>query len=97
MAKKQYTISQDMTLEEARAYRASLYNPEQEAALNDKQKREAFRIFWAQQKKNYPASKGINASDMENVLWLHLKAIKLDEPKDFSKGLQNFGLKRLGN
>lgn len=85
-------VNQDMTLEESKAYRASLYRPTS-IVLNDAQKRENFRLFWAQQKRKYSKFKGIG--NIEDVLWLHLKASKLDEPKDFAKGLQNFGLKQV--
>jgi hypothetical protein len=78
-----------MTLEEAKAYRASLYVPRQ-IKLSDQQKREQFRIFWAQAKRKYGKTK-----DLEEILWLHLKASKMDEPDMFAKGLLHFGLKEI--
>ena len=45
-----------MTPEEAKAYRANLYKP-QEKVLREDQKREAFRIWWASNKKKYGQSK----------------------------------------
>ena len=39
----------EMSLEEAKAYRASLYK-EQPVKLSDQEKREKFRIYWAENK-----------------------------------------------
>ena len=80
-----------MTLEEARAYRASLYKPES-VELSDDQKREEFRKCWAQQKYNYGKSK-----DLEPILWAHLKATQQDIPTKFEDGILHFGLKKLSN
>lgn len=79
----------EMTLEEAKAYRASLYK-EIPKKLSDEEKKESFRIFWAQNRNSYGKSK-----DLENILWIHLKAIKMDEPENFVEGLKNFGLKKI--
>lgn len=81
----------EMTLEEARSYRASLHKP-QAASLTSDQKREEFRKFWAQEKYKYGKSK-----DLEPILWAHLKASKQDEPEKFEDGIAHFGLKKLGN
>lgn len=81
----------DMTLEEARAYRASLYKPE-EIKLTDAQKRDEFRKFWAEQKYQYGKSK-----DLEPILWAHFKATQHDDPAKFEDGIAHFGLKKLGN
>lgn len=78
-----------MSLEEARQFRASLYKP-QAKVLNEAQKREAFRIFWASNKSKYGESKAL-----EKALWLHLKTIGMNSPEQFSKGLDNFGLKKV--
>jgi hypothetical protein len=78
-----------MTLEEAKAYRASLYRP-QARPLTEAQRREAFRVFWAGNKKKYGSSKYL-----EHALWLHLKAIGMDSPEQFHDGLFNFGLKKV--
>src|SRR5271156_3190422 len=79
-----------MTLEEAKAFRASLYKP-QPRILNDAQKREAFRIWWTGYKKQFGyANKG---KTMEKALWLHLKAVGMDSPEKFEKGITSFGLK----
>ena len=80
----------EMSLADAKAWRASLYRPAANKALSEKEKREAFRLFWAQEKYKYGKSK-----DLEGILWLHLKASKLDEPAKFSEGLQHFGLKKI--
>lgn len=81
--------AQEMSLEEAKAYRASLYKPVIKP-LTDKEKREAFRLFWAVEKYKYGKSK-----DLEEILWLHLKASKMDEPVEFDNGLKHFGLKKI--
>jgi len=93
MAKKVQTErlpEQAMSLEEAKAYRASLYRPVKKA-LSEQQKREAFRVFWALEKAKY----GKRKKDLESLLWLHLKSSKLDEPEQFEAGLNHFGLKKI--
>lgn len=87
--KQKSSERQEMTLEEAKAYRASLYKP-QEIALSEEEKREQFRIFWAQAKFAYGKQK-----DLEDVLWAHLKASKYDELEKFEDGLNHFGLKKI--
>lgn len=82
--------AQEMTLAQARAYRASLYKQET-VQLTDTQKRDEFRKFWAQQKYKYGKSK-----DLEPILWAHLKATHYDEPAKFEDGIAHFGLKKLG-
>jgi hypothetical protein len=92
MAKKDYKdqVEQDvMTLEEAKAYRASLYKPT-EPVLQEHEKREKFRLFWAQNRTKYGKDR-----DLEDVLWIHLKSAKLDDPNKFEEGLQHFGLKKI--
>lgn len=91
MAKKEFReekIGQEMSLEEARAYRASLYKPE-EKKLSEEEKREKFKLFWTQSKKKYGSPK-----DLEHILWLHLKATGNNEPEKFEAGLLHFGLKK---
>jgi hypothetical protein len=80
---------QEMTQEEAKAFRASLAKPE-DKKLTEQQKREEFRVFWAKSKKKYGKAK-----DLETILWVHLKAIKMDDPTKFEDGLKHFGLKRI--
>ncbi len=90
MAKKDKNEqSTEMTLEQARAYRASLYKPTAKE-LTEEQKKEAFRIFWASNKKKYDQKKSL-----EKVIWLHLKSIGMDSPEQFNEGLANFGLKKV--
>ncbi len=79
----------EMTLQEAKAYRMSL-NKAKEEKLEEHEKRELFRLFWAENKYKYGKAK-----DLEQILWLHLKASKLDDPQDFDKGLAHFGLKKI--
>jgi hypothetical protein len=87
--KKEKKEKQEMTLQEAKAYRASLYK-ETPRQLDEHEKRELFRLFWAENKYKYGKAK-----DLEAVLWLHLKASKLDDPENFDKGLAHFGLKKI--
>lgn len=86
---KKQEVKQEMTLEEAKAYRASLYK-DAPNKLDEQQKREQFRLFWAEKKYQYGKTK-----DLEDILWLHLQASKLDDPESFDKGLANFGLKKI--
>ena len=79
----------EMTLEEAKAYRAAMYIPK-EAKLTEQQKREQFRIFWAQEKRKYGKTK-----ELEEIVWLHLKSSKMDEPSQFEAGIAHFGLKKI--
>ena len=79
----------EMTLDEAKAYRASRAKA-QPVKLEDHEKREQFRLFWAENKYKYGKAK-----DLEPILWVHLQAVKLDEPKDFEAGLAHFGLKKI--
>lgn len=90
MAKKDFKQQEEMTLEEARALRAAAHVAvTQELSLEDK--REAFRIFWAQNKKKYQKSK-----EIEQIIWVHLKAIKKTNPAEFEAGIEHFGLKKIG-
>jgi len=87
--KDQMQESEEMTGEEAKALRAAKYKALPKKA-SDLEKREAFRIFWAQEKYKYGREK-----DLEPILWVHLKAIKMDTPEQFKNGLANFGLKEI--
>jgi hypothetical protein len=93
MAKKQSMAqpqSPDMTLEEAKAYRASLHKESAPKSLTAKQKRDAFKIYWVQNKKKYGMS-----NKLEQVLWLHLVSTSNDSPENFDKGLAHFGIKKV--
>ena len=79
----------EMSLADAKAFRASLYKP-QPKALSENQKREAFRIYWASQKSQYSKAKSL-----EHSLWLHLSAIQMNTPDKFADGLAHFGLKKV--
>ena len=92
MAKKEMQREEadtQMTPEEARAYRASLYKPA-ERVLHEHEKRELFRVFWAKNRTKYGKNK-----DLEEVLWIHLKSAKLDDPNKFEEGMKHFGLKKI--
>ena len=58
--------------------------------MNQKQKRDAFKVYWTQNKKKYGMT-----GKLEHVLWLHLVATKNDEPANFEAGLKNFGIKKV--
>jgi hypothetical protein len=81
--------NKEMTAEEAKAFRASLAKPEARQ-LTEKEKREQFRVFWAKCKRKYGKTKSI-----EEIIWLHLKSSKMDEPEKFEAGLAHFGLKKV--
>lgn len=90
MAKKQVEPQNlDMTLEEAKAFRASLAKVSVKP-LTARQKRDAFKIYWTQNKKKYGMT-----SKLEQVLWLHLVSTNNDEPANFEAGLKNFGIKKV--
>jgi hypothetical protein len=101
MARKEYSakessakepnVKETMTIEEARAYRVSQYKPKA-PVLSDREKREKFRIFWAQERAKYGKPK-----NLEEILWTHLTAAKLNAPEKFEEGIKHFGLKKLGN
>jgi len=82
--------NQEMTLEEAKAYRASLHKP-QEKTLSDQEKRELFRLFWAKSRRKYGKSR-----ELEQILWIHMKATGFDVPEKFEAGIDHFGLKKIG-
>lgn len=87
MAKKEQ--NEEMTLEESRAYRFAQYKPK-ERELSSTEKREAFRLFWAQNRKLYKKY----SKDVEQILWIHLMSIKKTSPENFQSGIENFGLKK---
>lgn len=90
MAKKESKPQNlEMTLEEARAFRASLHKIVVKP-LGQKEKRDAFKIFWAQNKRKYGMT-----NKLEEVLWLHLVATNNDSPEKFEDGLKNFGIKKV--
>lgn len=86
---KKQNMKQEMSLDEAKAYRASLYKKE-DAELSEQEKREQFRLFWAENKYKYGKAK-----DLEDILWMHIKAVKLNAPEQFEDGLVHFGLKKI--
>lgn len=79
----------EMSLAEAKAYRQSLHK-EKAQELGEHEKREQFRLYWAQNKYKYGKAK-----DLEEILWVHLKAAKLDHPEKFEDGIAHFGLKKI--
>lgn len=86
---KEVAMKVEMTLEEAKAYRASLYKP-QIRVLSEAERRNSFKLFWAQNRKKYGKTKAL-----EPILWIHLMASGYDQPEKFESGLAHFGLKRI--
>jgi hypothetical protein len=87
MAKKERVIEkEEMSIEEARALRASRHVA-CERTFSEQEKREFFRLFWAKERHKYGKEK-----DLEQIIWLHLKSSKLDDPEKFESGLAHFGL-----
>jgi hypothetical protein len=89
MAKKELQEDQEMTLEEAKALRAAKHKaiPKKNTSAEN---REAFRMFWAQNKAKYGKEK-----KLENVLWVHLLAIGMDTADKFEAGIAHFGLQKI--
>jgi hypothetical protein len=87
-AQEQYH-EEEMTKEQAQEFRESLFESS-ETELSENEKREQFRIFWAQNKSKYGKTK-----EMENVIWLHIKSAKLNNPEDFKAGIKHFGLSEI--
>lgn len=88
MAKREIN-KEEMSLEEAKAYRASLYVAPK-IVLSESARRDKFKLFWAQTRKQYGKPK-----DLESILWIHLKATGNDQPEKFESGIAHFGLKRI--
>jgi hypothetical protein len=61
----------------------------QSQSLDEDDTREAFRKYWALNKQSFKQSK-----DVEEIVWLHLKAIKHNTPDLFEQGVINFGFKK---
>ena len=87
MAKKE--MREEATLEEAKAYRASLFVP-QKIVLSESERRSKFKLFWTESRKRFGKPK-----ELESILWIHLKATGHDQPEKFEDGLKHFGLKRI--
>ena len=88
-AKQEEKKAGEMTLAEAKAFRKSLVKPEV-IQLTMEEKREKFRVFWAQEKNKYGKAK-----DIEDILWVHCKAAGFSDPEKFEEGLKHFGLKKI--
>ena len=50
----------------------------------------SFQEFWAQNRRSYGKGK-----ELEEIIWLHLKAIKHDKPELFEAGIKHFGLTKI--
>ena len=85
-----------MNLEESKALRAknhqdSIKKANESNGISEFKRRESFQEYWTANRRSF--GKVDNA--IENVLWVHLKAIKCDEPSKFEKGCLHFGLKKI--
>ncbi len=89
MAKEKRERMEDMTLEEAKAFRAANYKP-QAKVLTEQERRDLFKMFWAREKAKYGRDRAL-----EEIIWLHLKSTKQDSPEKFESGLAHFGLKKI--
>lgn len=91
MAKKEFLKEEreEMTLEEAKAYRASLHRPQPKVLTLD-EKKDLFRLYWAQERKSYGS-----ARKLEHLLWTHLVATGNSDPEAFEAGISHFGLKKI--
>ena len=96
MSKKDKKMTRDEQVENvqerisaARAARLAAYKPQPEEQ-SEQERRQAFQVFWASNRSSYGKER-----DMEQLLWLHLKAIKHDTQDKFEAGIENFGLKKL--
>jgi hypothetical protein len=81
---------EEMTLEEAQAYRASLAPSPAEQPMTIEEKREEFRKYWALNKAKFGQVK-----EIEPIIWTHLKAVQMDHPSQFEQGLKHFGLEKV--
>lgn len=90
MAKKELKEeNKEMSTEEAKKWRASLAKSPS-SILTEEQRREAWRLYWAQEK-----SKWANSKDLEHIVWLHLRAVSMAVPSRFEEGIKHFGLKKI--
>ena len=89
MAKTNLDNDSEMSVEEARAYRAALASSKA-PTKKESDRREDFRKFWAESKSKFGKDK-----DIEEVLWVHLKAINKDNSADFEAGISHFGLTKI--
>lgn len=60
------------------------------APQEDVDAKKEFEIFWARERASYKKDR-----EIQEILWLHLKAIKHDHPDKFEQGVAHFGLKKL--
>lgn len=56
--------------------------------LNEKECREAFRVFFVKAKRKLAI-----AANLEEIIWMHLKATGHSKPESFEKGIEHFGYK----
>ena len=77
-------------LDEARARRLAAHiakKPE----ISEMDAREAFHKYWMTAKKEFNRPK-----ELEEVLWIHAKAIGFTKPEQFEASVRHFGLKKVG-
>lgn len=74
---------------EAREKRKKAHEAKIQAKLSDeKQTREEFRKFFVKIKKKLSIT-----ADMENIIWIHIKASGFDKKEKFEDGIRHFGYK----
>jgi hypothetical protein len=78
-------VDSEIKLELAKDCRRRMYNLK--AIQSNENSRQEFKKFFIKLKKWFSLD-----NDMENILWLHLVAIKCDSKEKFNEGLKNFGL-----
>lgn len=61
---------------------------ESKRPLREEELKEKFRQYFVKLSRKHDLDKS-----MENILWLHLKAVKCNQPEKFADGIKNFGLK----
>lgn len=85
MAKKETEQKQELSPKEMRraAHDAKMA---EKAAIEDS--REEFRKYFVELKRKLSLS-----AELENVIWLHLKAVGMDKKEKFNEGINHFGYK----
>lgn len=86
--KKAQPKAEEAKKEMAPAKKENVQKPEGKGPVSEKAKREAFRKYFVKLKRKL----GIKPN-LEEVIWMHLKATGNDQPEDFQKGIEHFGYK----
>jgi len=85
-------VKEAFELDAAQARKKRLEYYEALRASEDKEDirnhRDEFKKFWSEKRTEYKRSK-----ELEDIIWLHLKAIGKTKPEEFEEGIRHFGLK----